>query len=412
MRIHTRDGNSGFLGYCANVHAGETLDDVLRAVSHFGAGVRRELTAPALSLGLWLSQRSVSELIAEPGRLQALQRALAEAGVIVVTLNGFPYGNFHARVVKRAVYHPDLGSSQRREYLRDLAIVLCQLLPDDALEGTISTLPIGHRDEAADHGETSDAAAAAALQLSILCKELAALRERTGKSIRICLEPEPGCYLESTEDALRFFSDVLPRVARNAGVPQALIDQHLGLCYDTCHQAICFEDARDSITRITQAGIRIGKMQLSSALQIERPADPTQRAELLRFAEPRFLHQVRTHDRAGQLCGVDDLDHIATLPMDNAWRVHFHVPIHRAHFGPIATTRAFLVEVLQTLLALPPSAAPLPLPHLEVETYTWNVLPEAERPADDAGLMAGLAQEISFVRAELVHQHIVRKEPA
>lgn len=395
MRIHTRQGKSGFLGYCANVHPGETLDDVLRAVGHFGAGVRRELAAPALSLGLWLSQRSVAELRAQPARLNELKQTLADAGVFVVTLNGFPYGNFHARVVKRQVYHPDLGSSERRRYLLDLAHVLAELLPDDASEGTISTLPIGHRDEPADES-SSDAVHGAAHQLSGLCEDLALLRERTGKSIRICLEPEPGCWLESTDDALRFFSEVLPDAARRTGVSRALIDQHLGLCYDTCHQAICFEDARGSIERITRAGIRIGKVQLSSALEIESPSDPALRAELLRFAEPRFLHQVRVRDQAGRVHAADDLDQLSALPTDQPWRVHFHVPVHRARFGRIATTRAFLEAALPPLAALPE------LPHLEIETYTWSVLPEAERPADDAALMTGLATEVAFAREELV----------
>ncbi|MEY4575684.1 MAG: hypothetical protein RL701_387 [Pseudomonadota bacterium] len=398
MRIRTRRGHAGYLGYCANVHPGETFSHVLRAVQHFGAGVRRELAASELCLGLWLSQRSLAELQHAPARLTELQQVLASAGVFVVTLNGFPYGNFHAEVVKRQVYHPDLSSPERRSYLSGLATVLAQLLPADAEEGTISTLPLGHRAELADANVDGDLQLAAALQLCGLCEELARLHDRSGKSVRICLEPEPGCWLETTDDALRFFTDILPRAAQQCGVSRALFERHLGLCYDTCHQAICFEDVETSLLRLQQAGIRIGKVQLSSAIEIAHPGDESERAELLRFAEPRFLHQVRTRDAAGRVLAVDDLDQIDALPTDQPWRVHFHVPVHRAQFGSIGTTRPFLEATLQ---ALGNGSTTSALPHMEIETYTWSVLPPEERPANDAGLMRGIANEIAFAREAL-----------
>jgi hypothetical protein len=402
MRISTRTGHAAFLGYCANVHPGEGLDAVHRAVSHYAANVRKTLGEQSLALGLWISHRSLLELQARGSG--ELARALAEAGIFVVTLNGFPYGNFHAEVVKRSVYHPDLASSERREYLRGLGAVLAELLPPDAEEGTISTLPIGHRAEPSSSGPSAGrhvgktantVREAAAAQLCTLCEELAELRERTGKSIRICLEPEPGCWLETTDDALAFFADVVPRIAKQRGVTRELVSQHLGLCYDTCHQAIAFEEAGASIARLTRAGIRIGKAQLSSALELQKPHLPEQRAALSAFAEPRFLHQVRTRDAAGRIWGVDDLDQIGDLPEGAPWRVHFHVPVHRERFDPLATTRAFLQA------ALPPLAALTPAPHLEVETYTWHVLPRGERPLDDAALVQGLASELAFVRTSL-----------
>jgi sugar phosphate isomerase/epimerase len=399
MRLQLPTGRPGFLGYCANVHPGESLADVLRAVGSFGRGVRAALEVPELSLGLWLSRRSLDELLARGGHgVHALRASLRDAGVCVVTLNGFPYGNFHERVVKRTVYHPDLCSPERRSYLAELAGVLSALLPADATEGTISTLPIGHRDEPCDGSEPAERLAvsrAAAAQLCLLSDALARQADTHGKPIRICLEPEPGCWLESTADALRFFGEVLPEVARERGVPRARIEQHFGLCYDTCHQAICFEDPEASIAALTRAGVRIGKAQLSSALQLTQPSDPAALAELLQFQEPRFLHQVRTRDAHGELWAADDLDQLAGLPRDAPWRVHFHVPIHRQVVSRVETTRAFLER------ALPPLAALDPPPHLEVETYTWSVLPEAERPATDDQLVAGLAREIAFVREVL-----------
>jgi sugar phosphate isomerase/epimerase len=283
-------------------------------------------------------------------------------------------------------------------------------MPPDLAEGTISTLPIGHRDESLDREETPDgepasaaqggdarraAAERAAKQLCGLCEDLARLREETERSIRICLEPEPGCWLESAADALEFFGDQLPRVVRTLGTSPELIEQHLGLCYDTCHQAIGFEDAAGSIRALQQAGVRIGKVQLSSALEIGEPGNPELQAELLRFDEPRFLHQVRAQLADGKLASADDLNEIAQLPRDRPWRVHFHVPIHRALVGGIRTTRPFLEAAIPALCALPE------LPHFEVETYTWAVLPEGERPKEDADLVRGLAEELRWARGVL-----------
>jgi sugar phosphate isomerase/epimerase len=413
MRIHTQAGR-GFLGYCANVHPGETLDEVLDAARRHGAGVRRTLETDELAYGLWLSRSALDEV--RGPRRGELRRTLDDAGLCVVTMNGFPYGNFHARTVKRKVYHPDLSSLERSAYLLELAQLLSELLPDDATEGTISTLPISHRDEPADDVRATDVREAAAARLGALCEDLARLRDRTGKSIRICLEPEPGCQLETTEDAVAFFTQHLPDAAARARVDWSLIQQHLGLCYDTCHQAICFEDPATSLAELQRAGIRIGKVQLSSALELRAPADPDERRALVDFAEPRFLHQVRTRGADGRLLGVDDLEYTAELPTANPWRVHFHVPIHLSQLGPLRTTRGFIEQLLPLLAADP---AP---PHMEIETYTWSVLPRtaldevaltmstqgsvhdaalARDSMRDATLTRGLATEIAFARERL-----------
>jgi hypothetical protein len=294
-------------------------------------------------------------------------------------------------VVKRKVYHPELGTAERREYLYGLARALTELLPADVQEGTISTLPIGHAAEV-----SPGAAQRAAVSLCHLCEDLARLADRSGRSIRVCIEPEAGCLLETTAQAIEFFTRDLPDAARRLGTDRALLGQHLGLCYDTCHQAVAFEDAGDSIRALTAAGITIGKAQLSSALELTDPSTDDAQAELAEFREPRFLHQVRAQRPDGSVAGVDDLHEIAALPKDGPWRVHFHVPIHRAVVGRLTTTRPFLEDALAAFQTLEP------LPQLEVETYTWSVLPEHERPANDAGLVHGLAQELAWARGALI----------
>jgi hypothetical protein len=391
VRLTLAGERAALLTYCANAHPGERLADILSALDA-ARRVGDELGDARAAIGLWLSRPGLDDLAAAGGAAR-LADELAARELEVFTLNGFPYGNFHAPVVKRSVYHPDWSTDARRGYTLALAEVLAAVMPRDLDEGTISTLPLAHRAEIADDG----APARCLDQLCRLAADLARLADRVGRRVRVLCEPEPGCLVETTGDALAWWSEALPLAARRTGVPRDLLAAHLGLCFDTCHQAVAFEEAAKSFDALAAAGVPVGKVQLSSALVIPQPASAAGRDALRRFAEPRFLHQVRARTDGG-LAAADDLDQVGALPPDSPWRVHFHVPVHRAAVGQVDTTRGFLRDAL-TWLAAPRDR---PLPHLEVETYTWTVLPEEERPRDAATLCAGIAAELAWVRDELV----------
>ncbi|HLU67251.1 MAG TPA: metabolite traffic protein EboE [Kofleriaceae bacterium] len=397
MRLALPDGRAALLCYCGNVHPGERLDDLWRALD-VAASVRRELALERMGFGLWLGRSALTQLGAAGGAAR-LRDELAARGLEVTTMNGFPYGNFHADVVKRAVYHPDWSTFERFAYTTELAELLAALLPEDAPGGTLSTLPLAHAGEAgADPDGLAERAAEA------LCRAAAALArlaDATGKQIRLCVEPEPGCLIETTAQAIRLWTELLPRAAVRAGVAMDAARAHLGLCYDTCHQAVAFEQAAASLDALAAAGVPIGKVQLSSALELAEPDGPAGRELLARFAEPRFLHQVRAPLGGGALAGVDDLypdlAGLDALPADRPWRIHFHLPIHREVVGEIATTRGFLEEVIAHLVG-----GGRPLPQLEVETYTWAVLPGDERPSGAAALARGIAAELAWARGEVL----------
>ena len=385
MWLQSRGGAPALLTYCANAHSGESLSDTLASIERFVGPVRARLGVDRMGAGLWLSRTALTEL-ASAGT-ERLRRHLEDHGLFAFTLNGFPFGDFHAESVKRRVYHPDWSTDTRREHTVELGRALAALLPDDVDEGTVSTLPFGHR------AETPSAALKRCREnLCQAAAGLAELRSRTGKSIRVCLEPEPGCHLERTDDAVREF-DALRSTAVGLGL-DAEVQRHVGLCYDTCHQAVAFEDPTDSLLKLARAQIPIGKIQLSSALRVPDPG--AARGELSSFDEPRFLHQVRASLPDGSIGEADDLPEASeVLPLDREWRVHFHVPIHREAVGRIETTRPFLVGVLGAVR----SAARVP--HLEVETYTWTVLPRALRPRDDRTLVDGLARELAWAREQI-----------
>ena len=385
------------LVYCSNVHPGDNLQTIIRTLHDFIAAVGQHRHVAWAGTGLWICYDVAAQLSRDAAARARFRTALDDAGVRLFTLNGFPYGNFHAAAVKAQVYHPDWSEPARKVYTLQLAEILAASMPAEMGEGTISTLPLGHKPD-----WSAEKQAAALQQLCELAAALAALKLRSGRSIRLCLEMEPGCVLESTAEAVELFSAALPAAAAHHGVALDCIHAHLGLCYDVCHQAVMFEDIPQSLTALLNAGIVIGKIQISNALEAAQPNAGGVRKLLGDFTEPKYLHQVRCCDGDGRLHGVMDLpDALQSnqFPNHRPWRIHFHVPVqsHRLYTGQLGTTQTAIAAVLDFLR----DNADNMHPHLEVETYTWRVLPESLRPKGDAQLVESLARELQWLQHEL-----------
>jgi hypothetical protein len=369
MRLRHSSGQILRLSYGTNVHPAEDLPGVVRQLDMYATKVRRHLNGAPVALGLWLSAPVAEALSADPAQLARLRRELSVRELEVVTLNGFPYQAFQAPVVKYAVYRPDWTSRQRLEHTLRLAEILTALLPDDAAHGTISTLPLAWRDP-----WDADRAGKARRLLDELAAGLSSLAGHTGRRIRVGLEPEPGCVVETTEQAAHLLSDV--------------DSEWVGICLDLAHLACAWEEPAQALAQLDTAALPVVKVQLSAALRVDDPviAEPVLRG----YAEPRFLHQTRNATGAG----VDDLDEALRTRMPGPWRVHFHAPLHAEPVGPVSTTIAVTRAGLDVLLGGPVARCE----HLEVETYTWNVLPN--RPSTEDELAAGIAAELAFARRE------------
>jgi sugar phosphate isomerase/epimerase len=379
------------LSYCTNVHPGRSVAEVEKGLDDYTVPVRDRFGSP-LAAGLWLARPVADELAASPEALRAFADGLRRRGLTCHTLNAFPYGDFHSERVKENVYLPDWSSPHRRAYTERCAVLLAGLLPEGVDEGSISTVPLGfkgfeHAPEFIDRcvGELIETAAS-----------LDALRERTGRTIRIGIEPEPLCLLETTDETIAFFRRLFAAADRSGlgGAARA----HLGVCYDVCHQAVEFEDAVGAIAAIDAAEIRINKVHISCALQLDHPATNDEgRAALRRFVEPRYLHQTTARAPTGEVLRAVDLDDaLIEVPPPGfkeaaAWRVHFHVPVDADRIGPLATTRPALREALGAVARLNYA------PHLEVETYTWDVMPGRQQ----VDLVEALARELTAARTML-----------
>lgn len=393
-----RIGRDTHLTYCTNIHRGETWADTRAALARHLPEVKRSFLPEAeLGVGLRLSAIA-SETLAQDAELQAFKEFLAREQLYVFTINGFPYGPFHGTRVKEDVYQPDWRFSERLAYSNRLADLLAELLPQVAgLNGSVSTVPATFKPIASEPGVIEKIAD----NLLQHAAHLVRLAERSGRTITLALEPEPMCYLETIDEAARFFENHLFSTAAvrrfadlarlEKGPAENALRRHLGLCYDVCHAAVEFENAPESLARLARAGIGIFKLQLSAALKVAR-VDARTRAQLERFDDGVYLHQVVERRPDGSLARFLDLaPAFAEIERarGNEWRVHCHVPIFMETLPELGTTQDFLREILALHKRSPIS------PHLEVETYTFDVLPEELRRVDAS---TAVARELAWVR--------------
>ena len=395
---HGADTGGIHLTYCSNIHAGERWPDVADALAQALPRVRALVAADGpFAVGLRLSADAAATLEAPPA-LQSFREFLRASDCYVPTINGFPYGAFHGTRVKEQVYQPDWRHPARVDYTNRLARILASLLADAKLaSGSISTVPCAFRTEIRAASDV-DACARHVLTCAAFLKRL---RDETGISVALALEPEPACYLETIDEAASFFGDHLlsrdlrASVAAAGGVTldEDDVRRHVGVCLDACHMAVEFEEPAAAIARLTAAGIRIPKIQLSSALRVSGPAGHRREA-LAPFAEDTYLHQVVA-------AGEDGLRRYVDLPdaLDDEhgsaheWRIHFHVPIFADRLGAFETTQAYLASVIEIAARTGCTEC------LEVETYTWDVLPLELRTTD---VCTAIARELTWVQSQFV----------
>jgi len=390
----------GHLTYCTNIHPGETWPEVFANLERHFTAVKRAV-APERAFGVGLRLSAIAaEALRQPAAMEQLTGFLNDHDLYVFTLNGFPYGPFHGRPVKEQVYQPDWRQDARVTYSNRLADLLAELLPEDpALEGSISTVPGTFKPLA----EAPDAVEHMARNIVRHAAHLAGIRERTGRTIALALEPEPHCFLETIDETIGFFerhlfgADGVRQLRELTGLaPGAAEDalrRHLGVCYDVCHAAVEFEDPAGSVQALRAAGIGIPKLQLSAALRVSR-VGPETAQQLRPFDEPVYLHQVVARQN-GRLTRYLDLPQALEALAENhgaEWRVHFHVPIFLEELRDFSTTQNFLRDILALHRREPISA------HLEVETYTWDVLPEHYRQVEVA---SAIARELEWVVEQL-----------
>lgn len=377
--------NTGHLTYCTNIHSGKNWDDDFKALKDNFSFIKQSVSKnEPLGIGLRLSNISSLELVKEDNLIE-FKQWLKENDAYVFTMNGFPYGEFHRTVVKEDVHTPDWTTDARKDYTIRLFTILQSLLAE-GMTGGISTSPLSYRHWFKTTADFMEAKRIATLNIVEVIKELISIAESTGTIMHLDLEPEPDGILETGREFIDWYTnDLLPiavqDIATSFGITaieaESLIKRHLCLCYDVCHFAIGYEDHAVVLKELKAKGIRVGKIQISAALKANLDQSIEQRAAIKnsfqKFNEPTYLHQVVALKSDGQVIRYSDLtpaladfDHHDVIQ----WRAHFHVPISVQDIGALQSTQQDIIELLELQKNEPFTD------HLEVETYTWEVLPE------------------------------------
>lgn len=358
------------LAYCTNIHPAESWDETLAVLKTDVLAVRDRVSqGKPFAIGLRLSALAAEELIGDDGtNLRLFKSWLIEENCYVFTINGFPYGAFHGTRVKEKVYQPDWTSEKRLTYTNNLFVIIAELCPEDA-GGSVSTLPGSFKEFEADENLIFANLYSCAQLIETLSLE-------SGKDLHLGLEPEPLGHFENTTETLAFFNRFYAWCEKKA-LDIKLLQRRVGINYDTCHFALEFDDCAFSLQALQDAGLRISKIHLSNALSFD-PSNGDALQAIRQFDEPTYLHQVIVSGKS--LTRFKDLPDFFENPVSGKEaRCHFHVPLYSEPLAPLGSTLDHAESALVYLKAYPKTC-----PHLEIETYTWGVLPDhLQKPLTD-----------------------------
>ena len=390
----------GHLTYSTLVHPGDDWEQMWESLTTYVPRVKARV-APNQPFGvsLRLSAKSAQTLVDSAAGRDRLKKFLADNDMYLYTVNAFPYGDFKGGEVKEQVYEPDWRSDERTRYTRNVASVLADVVPAE-ISPSIQSAPLGFKPRVTG----ADIVASYTHHVLQVAAHLVALEARTGRTVTLALEPEPFCFLETTDETVEYFTRHLycgaaaEKFARLSGLPiseaHVALRRHVGVVFDICHQAVEYENITESLQKLVDAGIPIFKLQEAAALQIAEVTAPV--VELLkRYAKTIYLTQT-IEKRDGRLNRFLNLEDAFVAwdkdPGPREWRTHFHVPVFLDELGPFRTTRFAIEEALRFHKAKPLSR------QLEIETYTWDVLPDSLKTGD---IVDYVCRELEWVRGQL-----------
>jgi hypothetical protein len=382
------------LGYCTNIHSGETWEDHFAILQESIPQVKAKISPDKpFGIGLRLAHKASLTLAENTG---PFKQWLKEQNCYVFTMNGFPYGEFHDTAVKDKVHAPDWTTDERREFTIRIFKILADILPTDLNTAGISTSPLSYRYWWETQEALQDAVKLSTSNILEVVKTLIDIKSKTGKSLHLDIEPEPDGILESGAEFIEWYTNVLVPAAKQIWKNgEEIVKEHVQLCYDVCHFAVGYEEPAEAVAKLAEAGIKTGKIQISSALRVDLKSDEEAKIKVLQsFDEPVYLHQVVALKKDGTLERFRDLAEATAVfspEKYDEWRVHFHVPLFTENYQILGSTQSEIVKTLQVLKETGFTD------QLEVETYTWGVLPkELQLPLNES-----IIRELEWVKGAL-----------
>ncbi len=392
----------GHLTYCSNIHPGEDWKEHFQVLKSSIPEIKAAVCPQEkMGIGLRLANQASIDL-SEKSNFDEFKNWLAAQDCYVFTMNGFPYGNFHNVVVKDQVHAPDWTTKERTDYTIRLFGLLAKLLPENLEEGGISTSPLSYRFWWKTLESFEEATKAATKNIISVVEALIDLQEKTGKTLHLDIEPEPDGILENSQEFIQWYKNYLIPMGieqlkdKGFSSEKAIeaIKMHIQLCYDVCHFAVGFEAPQDVFNKLETEGLKVGKIQISSALKVDFSSDAKEKLKVIaQYNEPTYLHQVVAQRKDGSFKKFPDLTEAIAAFDENisSWRVHFHVPLFLEKYGLLSSTQSDIVDTINVHKNTPFTN------HLEIETYTWGVLPtEFQAPLNES-----IIREINWVKGLL-----------
>jgi sugar phosphate isomerase/epimerase len=390
----------GHLTYSTLVHPGDTWEEMWASLTTYVPKVKARFAPHApFGVSLRLSARSAETLVNNRAERDRLKSFLADNNLYLYTVNAFPYGPFKNQIVKEQVYEPDWRSEERTRYTINVADVLADVVPAE-ISPSIQSAPLGFKPRVTG----ADVVASYTQHVLRVAAHLVALASRTGRTVTLALEPEPFCFLETTDETVAYFTNHLysgasaTALAKLAGIPvseaHVALRRHVGVVFDICHQAVAYENIAESLQKLVNAGIPVFKLQEAAAMRVP---EVTQKIvdTLARYAKTIYLTQT-VEKKDGKLTRFLNLEDAFKAwqanPGPREWRTHFHVPVFLDSLGELGTTRFAIEDALKFHKANPLSR------QLEIETYTWDVLPEHLKTGD---IVDYVTRELEWVRGQL-----------
>ncbi len=390
----------GHLTYSTLVHPGDTWDDMWTSLTTYVPKVQKRVSPKApFGVSLRLSNASAATLVKSKVERDKLKKFLADNNMYLYTVNAFPYGPFKNTIVKEQVYEPDWRSEERTQYTINVAEILADVVPAN-IQPSIQSAPLGFKPNVTGKAVV-DSYTEHVMQVAA---HLIKLEQRTGRVVTLALEPEPFCFLETTDETVDYFTNHLytgksaEMLAKFADIPiaDAILGQRkvIGTVFDICHQAVVYEDISASLQKLVNAGIPIFKLQEAAAMRVP---NVTQKIvdTLKRYAKTIYLTQT-VEKKDGKLNRFLNLEDAFKAwendPGPREWRTHFHVPVFLDDLGEFGTTRFAIEDALKFHKAKPLSR------QLEIETYTWDVLPDNLKTGD---IVDYVCRELEWVRGQL-----------
>ncbi len=392
----------GHLTYCSNIHHGEDWKEHFQVLKSSIPEIKAAVCPQEkMGIGLRLANQASIDL-SEKSNFDEFENWFVANDCYVFTMNGFPYGNFHNVVVKDQVHAPDWTTKERTDYTIRLFGLLAKLLPENLEEGGISTSPLSYRFWWKTLESLEEATKSATKNIISVVEALIDLQEKTGKTLHLDIEPEPDGILENSQEFIQWYKNYLIPMGieqlkdKGFSSEKAIeaIKMHIQLCYDVCHFAVGFEAPKDVINKLETEGIKVGKIQISSALKVDFSSDAKEKLKVIaQYNEPTYLHQVVAQRKDGSFKKFPDLTEAIAGFDENisSWRVHFHVPLFLEKYGLLSSTQSDIVDTIIVHKNTPFTN------HLEIETYTWGVLPtEFQAPLNES-----IIREINWVKGLL-----------